>query len=84
MQAVFFPDMTAQEFLKWVEMAYSPKNTTEAVNKAASLLRVGQSAFYYWLSGERNPSASARLAMELLVENNRLRKELNALRGLGA
>lgn len=62
--------MTAQEFIDWVQTANNLPNPTQAVKRAAQMMRVTEDAIWKWLNTKKSPEYM-QLLMELLHEKYR-------------
>lgn len=65
--------MTAQEFIDWLQTANNLPNPTQAVKRAAQMMRVTEDAVWKWLNTKKpHPTPEyMQLLMELLHEKYR-------------
>lgn len=70
--------MTPQQFIDYLTHTYNLK-PPQAVLKACELLGVTKSLFYKWLNGTKNPHRGKLNHMRLIVENDALKKRVEAL-----
>lgn len=65
--------MTAQKFIEWVQTANNLPNPTQAVKRAAQMMRVTEDAIWKWLNTKKpRPTPEyMQLLMELLHEKYR-------------
>lgn len=62
--------MTAQEFISWIQTANNLPNLTQAVKRAAQMMRVTEDTIWKWLNTKKSPEYM-QLLMELLHEKYR-------------
>lgn len=62
--------MTAQEFIDWLQTANNLPNPTQAVKRAAQMMRVTEDTIWKWLNTKKSPEYM-QLLMELLHEKYR-------------
>lgn len=62
--------MTAQEFIDWIQTANNLPNPTQAVKRAAQMMRVTEDAIWEWLNTKKSPEYM-QLLMDLLHEKYR-------------
>ncbi len=67
--------MTPSEFIDYISTRHKI-NKTEAVQWAATAIGISEWSIWKWLNTKKNASKQSLRSMELIVENNTLRDEL--------
>lgn len=70
--------MTPQEFIDYLAKTHNIK-PSQAVLKAVELLGVTKGGIYKWLKGAKNPHPGKLNHMQLIVENDALKKRVREL-----
>lgn len=70
--------MTPHEFIDYLAKAHNIKHS-QAVLKAVELLGVTKDGIYKWLKGAKKPHPGKLNHMQLIVENDTLKKRVREL-----